>query len=118
MCRVLGVSVSGSSDWRSREPSRHGREDGERAKEIHRLFYASRGVYGSPRIQVELRERGRRCSRERVARLLREMDLVANPRRDEPLGTHRHSGVEPAPNLLNRQFSAEQPNCNWVSDTV
>jgi putative transposase len=55
MCRVLGVSVSGYYDWREREPSRHAREDGELAKHIHRIFSASRQVYGSPRVQVELR---------------------------------------------------------------
>ena len=54
MCRVLGVSVSGYYDWRGREPSAHEREDGELAKHIHRIFYANRGVYGSPRVHAGL----------------------------------------------------------------
>lgn len=58
MCRVLGVSISGYYDWRGREPSAHEREDGELAKEIYRIFVAHRGVYGSPRVHAELRERG------------------------------------------------------------
>jgi transposase InsO family protein len=118
MCRVLEGSVSGYYDWREREPSRHAREDGELAKHIHRIFYASRQVYGSPRVHVELRAQGIECSKERVARLMREMDLCAKPRRNKPVGTNRRSGVAPAPNLLNRNFTAEQPNLKWVSDTT
>lgn len=82
MCRVLEVSVSGYYDWHKREPSRHAREDGELAKHIHRLFYANRQVYGSPRIHAELVAQGIRCSKERVTRLMREMALVAKRRRN------------------------------------
>ena len=118
MCRVLEVSVSGYYAWRNREPSAHEREDGELAREIHRLFHAFRGVYGSPRIHVELRSRGIRCSRERTARLMREMELCAKPKRSKPVGTKRRAGVTPAPNLLNREFTASAPNTKWVSDTT
>jgi putative transposase len=110
--------VSGYYDWLKREPSQHEREDGELAKEIHRLFYEYRQVYGSPRIQVELRARGLRSSRERTARLMREMNLVAKRKRNKPIGTRREAGVHPAPNLLNREFTAELPNQKWVSDTT
>lgn len=118
MCRVLGVSVSGYYDWHKREPSAHEREDGELAKLIHRLFYANRGVYGSPRIQVELREQGIRCSKERVARLMREMELCAKPKRSKPVGTKRRAGASIAPNHLARDFTALSPNTKWVSDTT
>jgi putative transposase len=118
MCRVLGVSVSGYSDWRGRSPSAHEREDGELAQEIHRIFYTNRGVYGSPRVQVELRARGIRCSRERVARLMRAMDLCAKPKRNKPVGTKRRAGASIAPNRLGRDFTASEPNTKWVSDTT
>jgi len=115
---MLEVSVSGYDDWLRREPSAHEREDGELAKQIHRIFYAHRGVYGSPRVQVELREQGIRCSRERTARLMREMDLVAKRRRNKPAGTKRRKGAPIASNVLNREFSALAPNTKWVSDTT
>ena len=118
MCRVLGVSVSGYYDWQGRGPSRHAREDGEIAQEVHRLFHAHRGVYGSPRIQVELRERGICCSRARTARLMREMDLAAKRRRNKPVGTKQRKGAQVAPNLLNREFSAPAPNTKWGSSTT
>lgn len=118
LCRVLEVSVSGYYDWQKREPSRHEREDGKLAKQIHRLFYAKRQVYGSPRIHAELAAQGIRCSKERVARLMREMELVAKRHRKRPMGTLRRKGAPGAPNLLNREFSASAPNAKWVSDTT
>jgi putative transposase len=104
MCRVLGVSVSGYYDWREREPSAHEREDGQLAKEIQRIFYAHRCVYGSPRVHAELRAEGIGCSKERTARLMHEMELCATPKRTKPVGTHQRNGATPAPNLLNRDF--------------
>jgi putative transposase len=115
---MFAVSVSGYYDWRGREPSRHAREDGELAKQIHRIFYAHRQVSGSPRIHAELAAQGISCSKERVARLMREMELVAKRRRNKPLGTKRRRGANVSPNLLNRDFSAAEPNAKWVSDTT
>jgi putative transposase len=119
MCRMMQVSVSGYYDWLRREPSAHEREDGELAKEIHRIFYANRSVYGSPRVHAELRAAGIGCSRERTARLMREMELVAKRhRRNKPVGTVRHKGTVAAPNVLDRDLSAHSPNAKWVSDTT
>lgn len=118
LCRVLGVSVSGYYDWRGREPSQHSREDGELAKQIHRIFFANRGVYGSPRIYAELREKGIRCSKERTARLMREMALIAKQKRSKPIGTKRRRDAMIAANLLDRNFTADLPNTKWVSDTT
>ena len=55
LCRTLGVSVSGSYEWRQRKPSAHEREDSELAKHIHRIFHEYRQVSGSPRVHAELR---------------------------------------------------------------
>jgi putative transposase len=118
MCRVLGVSVSGYYEWRGREPSAHEREDGELAQHIHRIFYARRQVYGRPRIHAELAAQGISCSQERVARLMRAMELVAGRPRSKPMGTVRRKGALGAPNLLNREFTAPLPNEKWVSDTT
>lgn len=118
LCRTLGVSVSGYYEWRGREPSAHAREDGELARQIHHIFHEHRQVYGSPRVHAELRARGVHCSRARVARLMREMELAAKRRRHKPVGTVRAKGVQVAPNLLNREFTADGPNSKWVSDTT
>jgi putative transposase len=118
MCSVLQVSVRSSYDWRTREPSAHEQEDGERAREIHRLFHAFRGVSGSPRSHAALRSRGIRGSRERTARLMREMEVCATPTRTKPIVTRRRVGVTPAPNRLDRAFTAQAPHRKWVSETT
>ena len=59
-----------------------------------------------------------RCSKQRVARLMREMELAAKRRRHKPVGTTRTKGAAVAPNVLNREFEVETPNRTWVSDTT
>jgi putative transposase len=46
------------------------------------------------------------------------MNLAAKRRRNRPVGTRRRNGASVAPNLLSRNFTAEQPNTKWVSDTT
>ncbi len=113
------MSESGYYEWRSREPSRHEREDGELAQQISQIFHEHRQVYGSPRIHAELVEQGVTCGKQQVARLMREMGLVAKARRsNKPMGTSRRRGAAVAANVLNREFHAEAPNRKWVSDTT
>ena len=69
-------------------------------------------------MHAELRAQGVRCSKQRVARLMREMELAAKRRRHKPVGTIRSRGAPVVANLLNREFKAETPNSKWVSDTT
>jgi putative transposase len=70
-CRVLGVSRSGYYAWRGRQESARARADAALTARITAIHTASRQTYGSPRVQAELRATGERCSRRRVARLMR-----------------------------------------------
>lgn len=118
MCRVLEVSVSGYYTWRKRAPSLHSREDAQLAEQVKIAFQANRGVYGSPRVHAELRAQGIQCARKRVARLMREQGLFAKRPRHRTITTQREPGAQVAPNLLQRDFSADQPNTKWVADTT
>jgi len=78
-------------------------------------FVSSKGVYGAPRVFLDLREAGETCSKHRVARLMRENGLRAL----HGYRTRRWTVGKPAvliPNLLQRQFTATQPNRAWVTD--
>jgi transposase InsO family protein len=118
MCRVLSVSVSGFYAWLKRPPSRHSREDAQLAEHVKTAFQANRCVYGSPRVHAELQAQGIRCARKRVARLMREQGLFAQRPRHRTVTTQSEPDAQVAPNLLQRDFTAEQPNIKWVADTT
>jgi putative transposase len=116
MCEALGVSRSGYYDWASRAESARAAADHALAAEIRAAHAASRGRYGSPRVHAELRARGRRVGRKRVARLMRGMGLAARRRRRFRRTTDSSHAFPIAPNLLGRNFTAEAPDRVWLAD--
>jgi putative transposase len=119
MCRVLGVSPSGYYAWRKRGLSRRRREDAALLERVRRIWEGSGRTYGAPRVWAELQACGVRCSRKRVARLMREAGLVgAYARRRRRGTTVQDPRAAAAPDLVGRQFRAEGPNRLWVADLV
>jgi len=116
MCRVLEVSTSGYYAWRSREPSARVGSDAALSARIRTIHAQSRGTYGVPRIHHELTDDGVHVGRKRVARLMREAGLAGVSRRKAPRTTIRQADVRPAPDLVNRDFTATGPNRLWVAD--
>ena len=117
MCRMLGLSTSGYSDWRKRPPSARARRDEELKKRILEIRTESHETYGSPRIHAALQAEGERVGRKRVARLMRELGIQGVTRRRFRIGTtKRDEKSRPAPDLVNRDFTAEGPNRLWVAD--
>ena len=120
LCKVLEVSSSGYYKWlRLGGSSQHSREDEQLSYEVRCVFQDSLGRYGSPRIYQLLRRTGRRCSRRRVARLMRQSGLTARRRTRRVRTTDSGHGSPVAANLLNRRFSVaeiEGPNRCWCSD--
>jgi putative transposase len=115
MCRVLGVAPSGYYEWIQQPISNRGQEDARLLRLIRASFIASQGIYGAPRVFLDLREAGERCSKHRVARLMRENKLRAL----HGYRIRRWSVGKPAvliPNLLQRQFTVTRPNKAWVTD--
>jgi len=116
MCRVLGVSSSGYYAWRERERSDRARADEELKGRIGAIHERSRGTYGVPRVQAELAAEGRRVSRKRIARLMREMGLAGVSRRKRIRTTLRERDARRAPDLVERNFGADRPDRLWVAD--
>ena len=116
MCRVLGVSPSGYYAWRARPRSARARANErllERIREIHKL---SDETYGSPRIHAELQDEGQSVGLNRVSRLMRRGGLVGVTRRRKWRTTKRDKDARPAPDLVQRDFAAEEPDQLWVAD--
>ena len=72
MCRLLDVAPSGYYAWLKKPISDRAHEDARLLRLIRASFVASQGVYGAPRVFLDLREAGESCSKHRVERLMRE----------------------------------------------
>ena len=116
MCRVLGVSASGYHGWRQRPPSARAQGDALLLDQIRKIHTTSRGTYGAPRIHAELVAEGCHVGRKRVARLMRSAGLAGVSRRKWPCTTQRDRRARPAPDLVKRNFMADEPDRLWVSD--
>jgi len=116
MCRVLGVSTSGYYAWRRRGFSGRALSDRELTASIRHYHRRSRGTYGAPRIQADLAAEGIQVSRKRVARLMREAGLEGVSRRKKTRTTKRDDSKRPAPDLVERDFTADGPDRLWVAD--
>lgn len=116
MCRVLGVSPSGYYAWRGRTPSARAQADAALSGRVRAIHARSRGTYGVPRLRAELAAEGTRVSRKRVARLMRAAGLVGVSRRKAFHTTVRNPDACPAPDLVERDFTAPAPDRLWVAD--
>jgi len=115
LCRVLGVSSSGYYAWWKRALSRRAKDDAVLIERIGAIHSASKGTYGAPRIHAELKANGIHIGKKRVARLMCQAGLAGVSRRRFVTTTVR-DGARQAPDLVERDFTAERPNMLWVAD--
>ncbi len=116
LCRVLKVSRSGYYAWHQRPAATRTVQDQSLALEVAAIYAQSRGRYGSPRVHAELRQRGPRIARKRVARLMRAAGLRGRERRRFGCTTDSKHQMAIKGNLLARRFAVAAPNTGWVTD--
>jgi transposase InsO family protein len=120
--RVLEVAASTYYGWltQDRRPSRRRQVDAELLGQIEEIHDRSGGTYGSPRVHAVLRRRGVAVSRERVERLVHQAGLQgAYLRKKWRTGSTRQDpAATPAPDLVNRDFTATGPDRLWVADAT
>jgi putative transposase len=117
MCRVLKVSRSGYYAWCKRPVSEREMANQKLTEQIEEIHQESRQTYGSPRIQAELADQEIKCGHNRVARLMRQAGLRAKQKRKFKVTTTDSAHNYPvAPNRLDQDFQASQPNKKWVAD--
>ncbi|EED31240.1 transposase [gamma proteobacterium NOR5-3] len=116
MCRLLSVAApSGYYAWLKNPLSARSKEDARLLRLIRASFEASQGVYGAPRVFLDLKEVGETCSKNRVARIMRENGIRAQA----GYRTRRYVAGKPTeliPNLVKRNFTVSQPDRIWVTD--
>jgi len=115
-CSVLEVTPSGYYAWKKNPLSRRAEKDAKLRPIIQRTFDTYKGIYGSPRITVEVKAQGHRANHKQVERLMQEMGLNARPPKRHVVTTNSKHGDPIAPDLLQQHFSAEKPNEKWVGD--
>lgn len=116
MCKVLEVSRSAYYSWCNRLPSARQVEAQILADQISEIHDMSRRTYGSPRIHAELTGRGVSVSPNRVARIMRKIKIKAKTKGRFKTTTDSKHNLPVAPNLLNQNFKADQPDRIWCAD--
>ncbi len=99
-------------------PSRCDRSDAELSEQIHAVHQESKGRYGAPRIHAELRRRGRRHGRKRVARLMRAAGIQGRAPRRSKKTTIPDPAATARADRIRRDFTADASNLNarWCGD--
>lgn len=119
LCDVLDVSASGYYASVDRTPSPRARRRARIDAAVRQVHAASHGVYGSVKIARKLAESDEleTACRNTVARAMREMGLSSRVSQAfTPTTTQADPTKSPAPNRLDRDFTATRPNEKWVTD--
>jgi transposase InsO family protein len=118
LCRVLQVSRSGFYRWLKGAAARLARRLAEErlAGQVRRIHAEHEGTYGSPRVTAELRAAGVEVNHKRVERVMREHGIVGLHLRRKVRTTIPEPDAAPVPDLIRRDFTAEQPNSRYVGD--
>jgi putative transposase len=116
MSHMLGISRSGYYRFTKRKPNQRHQEEERLVTRIKEIHKQSRQTYGSPRIHAELKDQGERCSRQRIARLMKKAGIAAKMVKKFKITTKVNAKAVAAPNLLKQDFTAVAPNEKWVAD--
>ena len=116
LCQIMDVSPRGYRAWRTRPMSKTQRTDMVVLAHIREQFALSLGSYGRPRMAEELRELGLAVGERKVGRLMRENAIAVKRNKKFKATTDSNHSFNIAPNLLDRDFFAEQPNQKWAGD--
>ena len=116
LCQIMEVSTRGYRAYKSRPISQRQRNDMELLAHIRELFSKSLCSYGRPRMTEELRELGFKVGHRRVGRLMRESGIFEIRTRKHKVTTNSNHKFNIAPNLLDRDFTADRPNQKWAVD--
>jgi transposase InsO family protein len=116
-CQLLEVSRSAYYVHRA-GPSHRVRQDAELTERIVEVHDTSAGTYGAPRVHAELRDQGRRHSRKRIARLMRQAGRRGRTPKRWRTTTIPDPAAPARPDLIARDFrvAPDQVNARWCGD--
>lgn len=123
MCQMVGVSRSSFYAWDDAAETRAARAAADaqleaRIRAVHAEHRSNR-AYGAPRVTAELNDGAppeQRVNHKRVARVMAEAQIAGIRLRRRVRTTVPEPSDQPVPDLLNRNFTASQPNSVYVGD--
>jgi putative transposase len=116
ICRALQVAPSSYYAARGRPPSARALRDTELKAAITRVYKENFEVDGAEKLWRQLGREGIQVGRDRVARLMRQLG-IRGVVRGKPRRTTTPAEADQRPaDLVNRQFTAREPNRLWVAD--
>ncbi|WP_264529259.1 IS3 family transposase [Flavobacterium sp. N502540] len=115
MCKVLGIRENTYHRWKNQIISPRQRQTILLQEEITSIFHEYKGIYGNVKISAELQSRGFKLSRSRVTLYMKKLGLTSKVRRRDKATSSKFYNPCVFPNVLNRQFIAEEPSQIWVS---
>jgi len=122
ICRVLataGVKIAPSTYYanKSRPPSPRAIRDVAMKAILMALWVSNKKVYGAHKLWKAARRAGHNIGRDQVARLMRAMEIEGVSRRRRNIFTTKSDPeAVRAPDLVNRDFTADRPDALWVTD--
>jgi putative transposase len=116
ICRVLQVAPSTYYTAKRRQPSARAVRDAVMIQVLMVLWVANRKVYGAHKLWKAAHRAGHDIGRDQVARLMRAMEICGVSRRRKVFTTRPDPDALRAPDLVNRNFTADRPDALWVTD--
>lgn len=118
LARALGVTRSGFYAWRKSQNSHSPRKQAQQELDaaVAECFRQSKGRYGAERLQVDLAEQDRHHDIKTVRASMKRQGLVPKAAKLFKVTTDSDHSLPVAPNLLDRDFTAEAPNQKWAGD--
>lgn len=119
ICRALQIAPSTyyAAKRRQTAPSPRAVRDVVMMQALMVLWVANRKVYGAHKLWIAARKAGHDVGRDQVARLMRQMQIEGVSRQRRKVFTTRPDpDAVRAPDLVNRNFTADRPDALWVTD--
>ena len=119
ICRALQIAPSSyyAAKRRGLAPSARAVRDVAMMQVLMVLWVANRKVYGAHKLWKAARRGGHDVGRDQVARLMRSMQIEGVSRQRRKVFTTRQDpDAVRAPDLVNRNFTADRPDALWVTD--
>lgn len=117
ICRTLQFAPSSYDAAKARPPSARQVRDAKMGPVVRQLWVDNRKVYGAHKLWKAARRQGHDIGRDQVARLMRQMGIYGvSRRRKKVFTTVQDPDASRAPDLVNRDFTADQPDALWVTD--